>query len=299
MRFLDVKTDFAFKKVFGSEQSKDILINFINSLVKFKDGSIIEDLTIVDPYQIPLLKGMKDTYVDVKSILSNGRGVIIEMQILNYEGLEKRILYNAAKAYSTQLLCGDEYYLLNPIIAITITDFEMFSEFTKVISYFKLIEKDELIEYSGDIELIFIELPKFNKEEEELSDITDKWIYFIKNAGKLEYIPKTLAINKEIKKAFDIANQAGLNPEELEIQHKRKDFIYIQKASISYAEKKGLQRGLQQGIEQGLQQGIEQGLQQGLQVSIINLYKYGMAKEEIANILGVGVDFVTKTIKPH
>ncbi|MEW6621349.1 MAG: Rpn family recombination-promoting nuclease/putative transposase, partial [bacterium] len=110
MQFLDVKTDFAFKKVFGSKQSKDILINFINSVVKFKDGSIIEDLTIVDPYQIPLLKGMKDTYVDVKAMLSDGSGVIIEMQILNYEGLEKRILYNAAKAYSTQLLCGDEFY---------------------------------------------------------------------------------------------------------------------------------------------------------------------------------------------
>lgn len=80
----------------SSEQSTDILISFLNSIIKFKDGSIIEDLTIVDPYQIPLLKGMKDTYVNVKALLSNGSGVIIEMQILNYEGLEKRILYNAA-----------------------------------------------------------------------------------------------------------------------------------------------------------------------------------------------------------
>ena len=79
MKFLDVKTDFAFKKVFGSEGSKDILISFLNALVTFPDGEIIEDLAIVDPYQIPLLKGMKDSYVDVKARLSNKTSVITEI----------------------------------------------------------------------------------------------------------------------------------------------------------------------------------------------------------------------------
>ena len=97
MQFLDVRTDFAFKRVFGSEQSKAVLLDFLNALIDF-GGERITDLTIVDPYQIPLLKGMKDTYVDVKAVLSNGNQVIIEMQVLAYEGFEKRILYNAAKA---------------------------------------------------------------------------------------------------------------------------------------------------------------------------------------------------------
>ncbi len=60
MQFLDVKTDFAFKKVFGSEQSKEILIDFLNAIIDFEDATIT-DLTIVDPYQVPLLKGMKDS----------------------------------------------------------------------------------------------------------------------------------------------------------------------------------------------------------------------------------------------
>jgi predicted transposase/invertase (TIGR01784 family) len=102
VKFLDVKTDFAFKKVFGSEGSKDILLSFLNSLVRFSEGEVIADLTIVDPYQIPLIKGMKDTCVDVKAKLSNGSTVIIETQILNVQGMEQRILHNAAKAYSTQ-----------------------------------------------------------------------------------------------------------------------------------------------------------------------------------------------------
>ncbi len=65
MQFLDVKTDFAFKKVFGSEQSKEILIDFLNAIIDFENATIT-DLTIVDPYQIPLLKGMKDSEVYFK-----------------------------------------------------------------------------------------------------------------------------------------------------------------------------------------------------------------------------------------
>ena len=161
MKFLDVKTDFAFKKVFGSEESKDILINFLNSIITFEDQHVIQSLVIVDPYNIPMLKGMKDTYVDVKAQLDNGSQVIIEMQVLNHEGLEKRILYNAAKKFSSQLKKGEDYPLLNPVIALTITDFELFNEHKELISYFKLLEKKQFIEYSDDIELIFIELPKF------------------------------------------------------------------------------------------------------------------------------------------
>ncbi|MFH1860512.1 MAG: Rpn family recombination-promoting nuclease/putative transposase [bacterium] len=102
MQFLDVKTDYAFKKVFGSDESKDILISFLNAVIDFGEGEEIVDLTIVNPYQIPLVMGMKDSFVDVKAKLSNHKNVIIEMQILNVAGFEKRVLYNAAKAYSTR-----------------------------------------------------------------------------------------------------------------------------------------------------------------------------------------------------
>jgi len=73
-------------------------------------------------------------------------------------GLEQRILYNAAKAYSTQLLEGQHYHLLNSVIALTITDFVMFKDSSNYKSSFRLIKKEQLIEYSGDIELVFIRL---------------------------------------------------------------------------------------------------------------------------------------------
>jgi len=71
MKFLDVRTDFAFKKVFGSTKSKPSLISFLNSVIDFDGKCEITDLNIVDPYNIPQLKGMKDTFVDVKALLSN------------------------------------------------------------------------------------------------------------------------------------------------------------------------------------------------------------------------------------
>lgn len=79
MRFLDVKTDFAFKKVFGTLENKNILIKFLNSVIDFCDGHVIVDLEIQDPYNIPMLKGMKDSFVDVKATLDNDSIVIIEM----------------------------------------------------------------------------------------------------------------------------------------------------------------------------------------------------------------------------
>lgn len=115
------------------------------------------------------------------------------MQVLNVEGFEKRILYNAAKAYSIQLDSGEDYTLLNPVIALTITDFEMFPNLDQVISRFVLKEKDYLIDYLiYDIELVFVELPKFNKELEELETLTDKWIYFLKSARRLDVVPETM-----------------------------------------------------------------------------------------------------------
>ena len=260
MQFLDVKTDYAFKKVFGSDKSKARLIKFLNAILYTDNEIKIENLTIENPYNIPLIKGMKDTFVDVKARLNNNTIVIIEMQILNHNGFEKRVLYNAAKNYSIQLNKKEEYHLLNPVIALTIVDFTMFKDSQKYINRFKLLEKEKFISYSDDIELVFIELPKFQKKLTELQEIQDEWIYFIKNAGSLEYIPQSF--NSDIKDALECVNEANLTKKELEIQHKRKEFISIQKLAIMKANDDGFSKGRQEGIGEGLKQGIEQGIEQ-------------------------------------
>ncbi|MFB2921527.1 Rpn family recombination-promoting nuclease/putative transposase [Aerosakkonema funiforme] len=235
MAFINPKTDFAFKKIFGSQQSKDILISFLNALL-YNANPTIEDLEILNPYLAPQIRGVKDTYLDVKAKITGDKTVIIEMQVLNVEGFEKRILYNAAKAYSIQLDSGENYTLLNPVIALTITDFEMFLNCDKVISRFALKEQDYLVDYSiYDIELVFVELPKFNKSLEDLETITDKWIYFLKSARSLDKVPETMGVVPEIQKAFEIANQANLNRDELEDLQKREIFIQDQRNAITRA----------------------------------------------------------------
>jgi predicted transposase/invertase (TIGR01784 family) len=149
MKFLDVKTDYAFKRVFGSASSVPLLISFLNA-------------------------------------------------ILDYAG------------------------------------------------NFVMQEKTQFIQYSDDIELVFIELPKFNKTLEDLSDMKEKWIYFVKNAGKLDYIPDALQ-EPCIAQALSMANEASLSKEELELQHRRHDFILLQQGSLELAEAKGIEQGRQEG----------------------------------------------------
>ena len=257
MKFLDVKTDYAFKKVFGIIENKDVLIKFLNSIIKFNHNSKIIDLDIVDPYNIPMLKGMKDSFVDVKAKLDDSTLVIIEMQVLNNEGFEQRVLYNAAKNYSIQLNKSEDYHLLNPVIALNIVDFIMFEDTKKIITNFQLLEKEEFIKYSDDIEIIFIELPKFKKELKELDNIVEQWLYFLKNADSLEYIPQEF--DKAIQKALNTVNEASMSKEELEIQHKRKDFISVQRMAVFKADNDGFKRGVEEGIEKGIERGIEKG----------------------------------------
>jgi predicted transposase/invertase (TIGR01784 family) len=259
MIFINPKIDFAFKKIFGSEDSKDILISFLNALI-YEAQPIIQDLQILNPYIAPKIRGVKETYLDIKAkTIDPGTNqthtVIIEMQVLNIEGFEKRILYNAAKSYSTQLQSGQSYNLLNPVIALTVTDFLMFPELTNVTSRFILKEKEYLVDYPiYDIELIFVELPKFKKDLAELETIIDKWLYFLNNARRLETVPTEMESIPEIKKAFYIANQINLTPDELEDQEKSEIFIQDQRGAITKAARESLAQGRQEGLEAGLQQ---------------------------------------------
>ena len=251
MRFISPKTDFAFKKIFGSEQSHDILISFLNAMLYDGDRRISQ-LEILNPYLAPRIRGVKDTYLDVKAKLDNGTSVIIEMQVLNIEGFEKRILYNAAKAYSIQLGIGQSYSLLNPVIALTITDFVMFPEINQLTSRFILKEKDFLINYPiYDLELVFVELPKFDKALMAIETLADKWLYFLKHALDLDVVPESLNLVPEIKQAFEFAREGNLSPEELDELEHQEFFIQDHRNAIIKALNQGEKQGLEQGLEQG------------------------------------------------
>ncbi|WP_445246555.1 Rpn family recombination-promoting nuclease/putative transposase [Microcoleus sp. OTE_8_concoct_300] len=245
MTFINPKTDYAFKKIFGSSESKDILISFLNAMI-YDGNPTIADLEIINPNLPPRVEGLKDTYLDVKAKLVDGTLVIIEMQVLNVESFGKRVLYNAAKTYAFQLQKGEGYRMLKPVIALTLTDFEMFPNSERLISRFVYKEAStNLIYTDNNIELVFVELPKFTKEVDQLETLADKWIYFMKYARTITDVPPVMDSVPEIHQAFDIANQVNLSPEELEDIERREMFIYDQQGAILQAVQEARQEARQ------------------------------------------------------
>ena len=247
MPFISAKTDFGFKKIFGSPQSKDILISFLNAML-YDAQPTIEDLEIIDPYAAPSVTGLKDTYLDVKAKITGNKTVIIEMQVINVEAFTKRVVYNAAKTYATQLKPREGYSKLNPLIALTLTDFILFENTEKFLTHFVFKELEENFEYyNREIELVFVELPKFNKELEQVENIIQSWIYFIKNAPLFDEIPEKFASIPEIQTAFSIASRTNLTLKELEELEKREMFFEDQRGAVI----KGMQEGRKEGIIEG------------------------------------------------
>jgi predicted transposase/invertase (TIGR01784 family) len=285
MIFINPKTDYAFKKIFGSSESKDILISFLNALI-YEGNPTIEDLEIINPNLPPQVEGLKDTYLDVKAKLADGTLVIIEMQVLNVQSFGKRVLYNAAKTYAFQLQKGEGYRMLKPVIALTITDFEMFSSSAELISRFVYKEvKSNLIYPENEVDLVFVELPKFSKEEKQLETLTDKWIYFMKYARSLTEVPETMDRVPEIHKAFDIANQAKLSREEVEDLERREQFIYDQQGAIIKA--------AQEAREEGRQEGKEEGREEGMREKALAIARQLLARldnETISQITGLSIE---------
>ena len=261
MRFVSPKVDFTFKKIFGSEQSERILISFLNAIV-YGGEKVIESLKIINPYNPGKIESFKETYLDVKATLADGSIVVIEMQIGRMSGFSKRIVYNLSKAYANQLGVAENYLRLKPAIALTIVDFVMFEDSKKVINQFIFKEKEEKLEYpDAELQLFFVQLPKFKKALADLESLSDKWIYFLKEAATLDEIPAILGEVEEIEDALTIANQASMTEEELEIADRRSIALQDEKGRITYAVEEGERRGEEKGRKEGKREGrIQQAI---------------------------------------
>ncbi|NES08177.1 MAG: Rpn family recombination-promoting nuclease/putative transposase [Okeania sp. SIO2F4] len=242
MRFINPKIDYAFKRIFGSDQSQEILISFLNAII-YNGESIIKSITIINPYTPGKIITLKETYLDIKAVLEDRSVVIIEMQIATTIAFDKRVAYNLSKTYANQLERGERYHLLNPVIAVTITDFVMFKDTEKVVTKFVFKEEDESFEYKSNLlRLIFVELPKFQKTLAELQTLIDKWIYFLKETSHLETIPEVLGEVPEIERALNIANQANFSLEELDEVDRRGMALQDERGRINAAKLEVLMR---------------------------------------------------------
>ncbi|MCU0389933.1 MAG: Rpn family recombination-promoting nuclease/putative transposase [Thermoflexibacter sp.] len=237
MEFADVKNDIAFRKIFGNDNRKETLISFLNAVLAFRGKQKIVEVKIINPYQLPKLRGGKVSIIDIKATDQIGRHYIVEMQVGELDGFAKRVLFYFSKSYSEQIKRGDFYRQLKPVIFIGILDYA-FSDNPKYISRHRILDVETHEHLLQDVEFNFVELPKFNKELNELETLTEKWIYFIKNAENLDVIPENVD-DEGLKSAYQEANKHTWTAEELEAY----EYAFMreedERAKLDQAEKRG------------------------------------------------------------
>jgi predicted transposase/invertase (TIGR01784 family) len=214
MQFVDIKNDIAFRKIFGNENKKIILISFLNAVMKLKGKDTIEYVDILNPYQLPIIRNLKASIIDVKARDKKGKSYIIEMQVAEPDGLDKRLLYYASKEYAQQIESGEQYTQLKPVIFIGIFDFR-FTKGEKYLSHHALCDVEDGERTIKDMDFYFIELPKFQKKLPDLHEVTDKWIFFIKEAENLDVAPEHVD-DEGLKAAYQDANKHTWTKEELD-----------------------------------------------------------------------------------
>jgi predicted transposase/invertase (TIGR01784 family) len=291
MQFVDVKNDVAFRKIFGNENKKEILISFLNAVLELENLDRIKDVKLIDPYLLPRIRGEKASIIDVRAKDNRGRSFIIEMQVAEKDGFGKRIQFYTSKEYSSQINRGDDYTKLKPVYFIGILDFSFFPG-TNYLSKHIIVDEETGICTLDDIKFRFIELKKFKKKENELKSVIDKWTYFIKKAEKLEVIPENID-DKGLLAAYEEAKKHNWSKTEYDA------YIYAgmreqdAKGELSFAERKGLEKGIEQGIEKGIKKGIEQQLRN----SVIGLYENNVPVNIIVMSLKVTEEIVKQIIE--
>lgn len=213
MRFVDIKNDVAFRKIFGNKKKTLILVSFLNAILNLRGSQRIASVKIENPFQFPRLAGEKATVIDVRATEVGGRQFVVEMQVAEREGFDKRVQYYASREYSMQINKGEDYLKLKPTIFIGILDFIYFKG-PDFLSHHLLLDEKTYEHKLKDLRFAFIELPKFKKLGSQLEGLVDQWVYFIKNAKKLDLIPEDVA-DEGLKEAYLDADRHHWTKQEL------------------------------------------------------------------------------------
>lgn len=256
---INPKVDIAFKKLFGSEENKDILISFINSVLPQEEH--IVEITLKNPYNIADYITGKLSILDIKATDENGKFYDIEMQVGEQGYYGKRALYYWGKTYTNQIDTGELYSKLKKTIVISILDFKYFGDEEDGRYYRAITVKDrdsnEVYKELDYLELHFIELQKFTKDLSDITTTLDRWITFLIKAYEYEKnsMPEELAKDPQVKKAIEKLSTIYLDKREQEIYEAEQKSVWDEKEKMRTAEEKGIKKGIEKGIEKGIKKG--------------------------------------------
>jgi predicted transposase/invertase (TIGR01784 family) len=252
--FADPKTDVIFKKIFGQKAHKNLLIDLLNALLELDPAHRIVDVEYLSPEQLPLRKDLKLSILDVKCTDAQGTRYVVEMQVIEVEGFQKRVVYNACKAYATQLGVGENYPRLNDVIAVTICDFVLWPQRqdgggpyrVPMLSRWRMQEQHGGERGLPEVQYVFLELPKYEAGKRPRTTV-EKWSYFFREAPSLLRVPEELS-EGPYAQALEVARTANLSEDEWTEYEREKMAEQDFRGGLSLAEKRGRQAEAAQAI---------------------------------------------------
>ena len=293
MEKISPRVDVAFKKIFGVEENKDLLISLINSIVGKEDQVL--DITLLNPYNPQNFRQDKLSIIDIKAKGIDGKRFNIEIQISDEADYDKRALYYWAKLYTEQLKVAQDYSTLAKAIGIHILNFTSIPEAENYHNVFHITEKENGFAYFKDLELHTIELNKFTCDSsEELQDIVaktrnalDMWLTFLTRHDllKADKLPKELD-NDKLKKALKVLDVLNFSEEERELYEDHLKWLRIEANTL----KKTAEKAKEEGIAEGIEKGIEK---RNIEVAI-NMIKQKLDNKLISSVTGLTLEEILK-----
>jgi len=284
-RYINPLTDFGFKRLFGTEPNKNLLIDFLNVILPAQHR--VKDLTYRST------ENLGNTPIDRKAVFDlyceseKGEKFIVEMQKAKHNYFKDRSIYYASFPIQDQAPKGDWNYKLTPVYTIGILDF-VFDEDKNDDTLLHIVElKDQNCKvFYEKLKFIYLELPKFKKTIDQLNDHFDKWLFLLKHLPDLEEPPLPLQENVFMQ-LFEVARITSFSPAEREAYENSLKYYRDMNGVIETAREEGIQEGMRKGIQKGIQEGKVQGVQEGKISLLLKLLsrKLGAIPDEIKVLL--------------
>ncbi len=276
-RYLSPKSDLVFKKIFG--EHPDLLMSFLNALLPLPSDCIIEDLSYLPTEHVPEIPGFKYTIVDVRCRDNKGRYFIVEMQMSWSKYFMQRMIFNTAATYVKQLEKAADYITLCPVYGVAIVA-DDYTEGTDWFHHYQLINSKNSHQKFDDIQLVFLELPKFKPATLTEKKLSVLWMRYMTEIDESTHIVDPVLLeNSTIKKALDFAEIAAYSPAELRSYDANWDAIRTG-STIMYDK---YHSGLEKGREERNVEIARNLLSKGIDVEVISS-STGLSPEMIKTI---------------
>ena len=250
-KYLDPKADLTFKKVFG--EHKELLISFLNALLPLPEGKEIVTLEYLPSEMVPVNPDKKDTIVDVRCKDKDGRQFLVEMQMYWTDAFRQRVLLNTCKAYSLPADRGEKYSELKPVYTLSLVNDIAFPELPNDFYHCYMMTHSKYKEYTiDDIEMIFVELPKFQPNTVLDKKMAVLWLRFLTEINEhTKEVDKELLMDDNVAKAVSLVEESAYSDAELWAIDRYWDSVSRERTALSEKFLKGEAKGREEGRAEG------------------------------------------------